>query len=181
VARIKKSLRLKQKFESIKLGSLDSKRDWQSSIDVCDGLWRMLNQDKYNPSLINKYFDACDGIDSIRFGLSKDIKEYVLASGKAHTVKEFVEEAFSAAGIHGSWLIGKTPEDESYIYDCNSSQIPPMSTTLVNVSPKFYRPADVTTLLGDSSLIHKELGWSSKISFSELVRSMVENDINLLK
>ena len=56
-----------------------------------------------------------------------------------------------------------------------------MSTTLVNVSPKFYRPADVTTLLGDSSLIHKELGWSSKISFSELVRSMVENDINLLK
>ena len=113
----------------------------------------MLNQEKYNKNFT-------------------EIKDYVLSSGELHTVSEFVEEGFKVAGIHGKW-INKTPnipENEKFI-ETNTNKV------LVEIDPKFYRPAEVDLLLGDSTLAQKELGWKKNIEFKELVKKMIENDL----
>ena len=95
-------------------------------------------------------------------------KDYVIATGQKHTVREFVELAFAELGItlvwHGSGL------DERGI-DQDTGKI------LVAIDPKFVRPAEVDLLLGDSSKARTELGWKPKIEFQELVSLMVREDL----
>jgi GDPmannose 4,6-dehydratase len=146
VAKIKKALDLDVKFDPIELGNLMSKRDWSDAEDFVEGVWLMLNQN--NP------------------------KDYVLASNETHTVREFVELAFSRAGIEGQWLGNKGTIEETYIHK-DSKKI------LVKINPIFFRPAEVDILLGDSSLARKELNWTPKTSFPDLVKKMVDNDIAL--
>ena len=78
VARIANEFARKEKFKPLKLGNVDSKRDWSDSEDFVNGVWRMLNQDRKNP------------------------KDYVLSSDETHTIREFVEEALNFAGFHHS-------------------------------------------------------------------------------
>lgn len=127
-------------IEPIELGNLDSKRDWSDSRDFVEGVWLMLNQE--SP------------------------KDYILASGEAHSIREFIEKAFSVAGINGSWH--GQGLDEEFLAG---------QQTLVRINPDFYRPAEVDLLLGDSTPIREELGWKPKISFDKLVESMVLYDI----
>jgi len=100
-------------------------------------------------------------------------KEYVFSSNETHSVREFVELAFKHAGIEGEWTLTQEsdPTSEQFI----SSQ----GKCLVKINPKFYRPAEVDILLGDSSLARKELGWQPKVSFEKLVEKMVKNDLDL--
>ena len=141
VARINKAMELDAPYAPIELGNLDAKRDWSDSEDFIEGVWLMLNQD--TP------------------------KDYVLASGEAHSIREFVERSFRVAGIEGSW--NGAGVDEEYI--CSSG------TTLVKINKDFFRPAEVELLLGDSTPIQKELGWKLKVSFDELVEKMVRHDM----
>jgi GDPmannose 4,6-dehydratase len=136
-------------FEPLKLGNLNAKRDWSDSKDFVEGVWLMLNQDKP--------------------------KDYVLSSGETHSIKEFIERAFNEAKIIGIWLNENNPEKIIYAMPVldDIQYIP-----LVVVDPEFYRPAEVDLLLGDSSPIREELGWKPKTSFGELVKKMVEHDIN---
>ena len=132
-------------FDPIELGNLDSKRDWSDSEDFVKGVWLMLNQD--------------------------DPKDYLLASGETHSIREFVEKAFIAAGFEGHW-VGEGV-DEKYVSTIGAAEY-----LFVRVNPEFYRPAEVELLLGDPSESIKELGWRPEISFDNLVMRMVKYDIH---
>ena len=149
VARIKKLINENKNYEPLELGNIDAKRDWSDAEDFVEGVWLMLNQ------------------------LSP--KDYILSSGETHTIREFVEKAFTCVGINGKWGFleptgNKNPENEVFIKDTGE--------ILVKINPKFYRPAEVELLLGNSDAARQELGWKPRTSFEELVVKMIKNDLN---
>ena len=153
VARIFHAIKNDKEFLPLELGNMEAKRDWSDAEDFVEGVWMMLNQDKYN------------------LNYNGDPQEYVFSSNETHTIKEFVEKAFHIAGIKGNWI----GENEHTMYVSNDNKI------LVQINPKFYRPAEVELLLGDSNKARKELNWAPKISFDKLVEKMVNCDIENLK
>ena len=153
VARIKYALESNLDFDPLELGNIEAKRDWSDSEDFVEGVWMMLNQDIYNL----RY----DGIP----------KEYVFSSNETHTIKEFAEKAFLFAGINGKWI----GENEHAIFVSESNK------TLIQINSKFYRPAEVDLLLGNSEKARNELNWKPKISFDNLIKKMVEWDIENFK
>ena len=155
VARISYEYAHEKKFKPLTLGNVDSKRDWSDSEDFMDGIWRMLNQDQFESYVDNNYKP----------------KEYVLSSDETHTIREFVEEAFHIAGFHRSmcrWE-GKGVHEKYYHGE----------DLLVAISDKFYRPAEVDLLYGDSSKARNELNWKPQTDFTGLVTKMVKNDLEL--
>ena len=150
VARIKKAIVEGKSFEPIELGNVKAKRDWSDAEDFVDGIWKMLNQETPN--------------------------EYVLSSNETHTIAEFVWYAFKAAGIEGAWH-GQAESAEFSISTKDAIKYEPIVSVLVKINPKFYRPAEVDLLLGDSSKARKELGWKPETSFEQLVDKMVKNDL----
>lgn len=128
--------------ECLHLGNLDARRDWGHSRDYVKGMWLMLQQDQ--PS------------------------DYVFATGKAHSVREFVELAFMQTGRRIIWQGDGI--DEIGI-EAGSNII------RVKVDARYFRPTDVFCLIGDASRAREKLGWKASIKFSELVREMVEEDI----
>ena len=151
VARIHYSIKNHLPFEPIELGNLDAKRDWSDSEDFVDGVWKMLNQEKPN--------------------------EYILSSNETHSIREFVEKAFEAAGIEGVWHGERTSEQFSISTE-SYQKINGHSSVLVKINEKFYRPAEVDLLLGDSTPARQELGWTPQVSFEKLVSKMVKFDID---
>jgi len=118
--------------------------------------------------------DAEDFVEGVWLMLNNnEPKEYVLSSNETHTVREFVELAFAAVGIEGFWVGTKGTIDEVFVHK-------EFKTPLVVINPAFFRPAEVDLLLGDSSLARKELNWTPKTSFFQLVKKMVENDLKIL-
>lgn len=131
------------KMDHLTLGNLDAKRDWGFAGDYVEGMWRMLQQEKPD--------------------------DYVLATNKTHTVREFVELAFrEAAGIEIEWR-GTGAEEKGY---CRKT-----GRLLVDVDPHFFRPAEVELLWGDSSKAERVLGWRRQVDFPALVRLMVQADL----
>ena len=126
----------------LKLGNLDAKRDWGYAKDYVEMMWLMLQQDVP--------------------------QDFVIATGKTYTVRQFVEYAFEHAGINIEWH-GEGAKEVG-IDKANGKQ-------LVVVDPKYYRPAEVDLLWGDASKAAKELGWKAKTDLRELVRIMVEYDL----
>lgn len=157
VARIHDAIRNAQPFKPLELGNIDAKRDWSDSEDFMDGVWRMLNQDIY----INNF----SGIPT----------EYVLSSNEMHSIREFVDEAFNSIQIQGKWEFVDGSEPHNEVFKS------PFAGVLVKINPKFYRPAEVDSLLGDSTKARKELGWMPKTTFKELVHKMVQNDVTELE
>jgi GDPmannose 4,6-dehydratase len=147
VARIKKAIDNGEDFEPLELGNMNAKRDWSHAEDFVVAVWLMLNQDKP--------------------------KDYLLASGETHTVREFVERAFIFSKIEvqnsNSFRWEGSEENEVLYYN---------DKVVVKVNPEFYRPAEVDILLGDPSEVKEELGWKQKISFDNLIERMTKNDIN---
>ena len=139
-------------FKPLKLGNVDSKRDWSDSEDFMDGIWRMLNQEEYWTKVWKSKPD-----------------DYILSSDEMHSIKEFVEEAFNCAGFHRSVCRWEGYGEEAKYYHG--------SDLLVEVDPQFYRPAEVDLLWGDSRRAREELGWNPQTSFSQLVQKMVDNDL----
>lgn len=123
------------------LGNLDASRDWGHARDYVEGMWRILQQDRPG--------------------------DYVLATGEAHSVREFVEIAFRHSGIEIAWQ-GKGIEETGV--DAQTGRV------LVEVDPRYFRPTEVEALLGDPSKANKELGWKHTTSFQDLVREMIEVD-----
>jgi GDPmannose 4,6-dehydratase len=149
VARINFAIKNNADFIPLELGNLEAKRDWSDAEDFVEGVWMMLNQDIYNKNYSGSPID------------------YVFSSNETHTIKEFVEKAFATVGINGKWV----GEDEHTVYVNDNNKV------LVQVNPKFYRPAEVDLLLGNSNKARQELGWAPKISFDNLIKKMVIYDI----
>jgi GDPmannose 4,6-dehydratase len=147
VAEIKKAIENDLDFEPLELGNMEAKRDWSHAQDFVKGIWLMLNQEKP--------------------------KEYVLASGETHTVKEFVDIAFREADIGEFTILPKL----YWRGENETTELLYGKKVVVRVNPKFYRPAEVELLLGDSSEAEKGLNWEKEVDFQELVRRMVRNDI----
>ena len=146
VAEISKKIKNGEKFEPLKLGNVDSRRDWSDSRDFMKGVWLMLNQDKP--------------------------KDYVLASGETHSVKDFVTKAFSHAGIPGLWS-GEGLDAKFRLFQEN--------TIMAEIDERWFRPAEVDLLHGDPSVAEKELGWKREISFEKMIQDMVDNDVKRLE
>ncbi len=160
VARIKKAISEGKSFEPIELGNVKARRDWSDAEDFVDGIWKMLNQEKCRVDM-----------DS-----NMKIEEYVLSSNETHTIAEFVWYAFKAAGIEGAWH-GEAEAAEFSISTKDAIKYEPVVSVLVKINPKFYRPAEVDLLLGDSTKARTELKWEPKTLFEELVEKMVVNDL----
>lgn len=112
-----------------------------------------------------------DYVNAMWLMLQQEVPDdYVISTNETRTVREFVEVAFNAVGIKIKWQ-GKGL-DEVGINKANDKVV-------VKINPKFFRPADVELLIGDSKKAEKELNWQRKISFNELVSRMVENDLKL--
>ena len=132
----------KGKKEILYLGNLYAKRDWGSAEDYVKSMWLMMQK--------------------------KQPKDYVIATGKSHSVKQFVQEAFNYIGIK---LIWKNKGINEIGLNKATNEI------LIKIDKGYYRPTDVHELRGDFSKARKELGWKPLISFDKLVRNMVDQDI----
>lgn len=132
---------LKGEQDKLVMGNINSFRDWGYAKDYVKGMWLMLQQDKPD--------------------------DYVLATGEMHTVKKFIEEAFSLKGITIEW---KGEGVNEVGYDKKTEKV------MVCIDEKFYRPSEVDLLLGNPKKAMKELGWKPEVDFKQLVRIMVESD-----
>lgn len=132
---------LRGEADKLVMGNLDSKRDWGHSKDYVYGMWLMLQQDIPD--------------------------DYVLSTNEYHSVREFIEKAFSMKGFDIKW---KGSGLDEIGYDNNTGR------ELIFVSDKYYRPAEVEELLGDSTKARTKLNWKPKCSFDQLVQEMVDHD-----
>lgn len=176
VGRICRAIQKSEPFEPLELGNIDALRDWSHASDFVDGVWKVLNQ--------SPQFVTTDGVEHLTGTLCGSIdhlnwtpKDYILSSGEMHSVREFVEKAFAAAGIEGVWT-GEGVDEKfilpNYISEISSTK----SQVLMKVNPDFYRPAEVEQLLGDSTPAREELNWQPRVSFEQLVQKMVNWDVN---
>ncbi len=140
--------------DCIYLGNLDAKRDWGHARDYVEMQWLMLQQEKP--------------------------EDYVIATGEQHSVREFVEAAFNELGITIEWH--GSGADEVGIAHAKDLAINFLEEkTVIQIDSRYYRPTEVESLLGDASKAKEKLGWEPKISFKELVREMVEEDLKMAR
>ena len=131
--------------KTLYIGNLDAKRDWGHARDYVEGMWRIVQQ--------------------------PEADDYVLATGETHSVREFVELAFSRVGRKIEWR-GKGV-DEIGIDTARGEM-------LVKIDSRYFRPTEVDVLLGDPAKAHRVLGWQHKVGFPELVSEMVESDLKAI-
>lgn len=171
-------------FTPIELGYLDAKRDWSHAFDFVDAVWRMLNQDHFNEQLNREQFiefpEVCNetvNAEAMRKWLSPRLKEYVVSSGEEYTVRDFIKVITNHLDYDAEW-VGNGLEEKLVLNANFAVKFGIKNRNLVTVNQKYYRPAEVVSLLGDSTLIRKELGWKPKISFDNLVKRMINSDLN---
>lgn len=149
--------------DTLHLGNLSAKRDWGHAKDYVEMQWLMLQQEKP--------------------------EDYVIATGRQHSVRQFVDAASATIGLSMDWQ-GKGQDEIGVIASVDLEQFnsavskatgevrpPREGQIIVKVDPNYFRPAEVDTLLGDPSKAREELGWTPKITFEEMVKEMVESDI----
>ncbi|MCD6296964.1 MAG: GDP-mannose 4,6-dehydratase [Deltaproteobacteria bacterium] len=128
--------------EKLYIGNLDASRDWGYAVDFVRAMWLILQQDIPD--------------------------DYVIATGESHSVREFVERAFSEVGIsivwEGSGIKERGKDSET-------------GRTLLEVDPGYFRPTEVDSLLGDPSRARLNLGWEPSVTFDDLVKIMVKEDL----
>ncbi len=125
----------------LRLGNLEAKRDWGYAREYVDAMWRMLQQDKP--------------------------EDFVIASGKSYSVKEFVE--FTAAEL-GMDLVWSGEGIDEKAVDKNTGKL------VVEIDPRYFRPSEVPLLQGDATKAKEKLGWEPQVSLKQLVKIMVKHD-----
>jgi GDPmannose 4,6-dehydratase len=134
------------KQDKLYLGNLDAKRDWGHARDYVEGMWMIVQQPEPD--------------------------DYVLATGEAHSVREFVEKAFARVGQTIEW---RGTGIEEVGVEASSGKV------LVEIDPRYFRPTEVDLLLGDPTKARKKLGWRHRVSFQSLVEEMVDADLAELR
>jgi GDPmannose 4,6-dehydratase len=146
------ALGLQDKFY---LGNLDSKRDWGHAKDYVRMMWLILQADQ--------------------------AEDWVIATGKSTTIREFVNMAFSFIGIELDY-IGSGVDEKAIIKACNNSEYKlELGKEVLSIDPKYYRPTEVDLLIGDASKAKNKLGWEPEISLEDLVVDMMSSDLKLFK
>ncbi len=131
--------------KTLYIGNLDAKRDWGHARDYVEGMWRIVQQE--------------------------DPDDYVLATGETHSVREFVELAFSKVSRKIEW---KDKGIDEVGIDTGTGEI------VVRIDSRYFRPTEVDLLQGDPSKAHRVLGWKHTITFPELVAEMVSSDLEVI-
>jgi GDPmannose 4,6-dehydratase len=168
LARIKLGLE-----EKLYLGNLEAKRDWGYAPDFVEAMWLMLQQE--------------------------DPDDYVIATGETHSVREFLNLAFNHAGIELEWK-GNGVSEKGIVKSLSSNLHPPPSSgnvnasnlkpqtsnlhvgdVLIEIDPRYFRPLEVEFLQGDASKAREILNWEPKVRFKELVKIMIDADIEDLE
>jgi GDPmannose 4,6-dehydratase len=131
---------------SLELGNLNAKRDWGHAKDYVEGMWKMLQQDKP--------------------------EDYVLATGKTSTIREFCELAFKELNIEIKWKGSGANEVGT---DCLSGK------EIIAIDSNYYRPTEVDLLVGDATKAKKLLNWEPKYNLNSLVSEMISSDLDQIK
>ena len=135
------------------LGNLDARRDWGHARDYVRAQWMMLQQ--------------------------SEPRDYVIASGSQYSVRDFVERAAARIGVTLEWR-GEGVEEKGVVLLVDGEDSPGISTgdTIVRVDPRYFRPAEVETLLGDSTEAKTRLGWVPEISLDQMIDEMMSHDLD---
>lgn len=132
------------------LGNLNAMRDWGHAKDYVEVQWLMLQQEKP--------------------------EDYVIATGEQHSVREFVEHAAAELRMRLEWR-GRGVDEEARLMEAPKHCAAHPGQTIIKVDPRYFRPTEVDTLLGDATKARQKLGWTPKTSFEELIREMVLSDL----
>jgi len=136
---------------SIMLGNLNATRDWGHAKDYVEAMWLILQHNLPD--------------------------DFVIATGKAHSVREFVKFAFLEIGVEIEF-VGTGEQEKGYVKSCTKSHFQlPIGKEVVVVDPRFYRPSEVEQLLGDPNKAKTILSWSPKYTLKDIVREMMDNDL----
>lgn len=135
--------------KTIYLGNLDAKRDWGHAKDYVEGMWRMMQRDEGD--------------------------DYVLATNRTSSVREFVEMAFKILGLTIEWQGERGTVNEIGVDKSNPDHV------LVRIDPRYFRPTEVDILIGNPEKARVKLGWIPKIQLEELVEEMVMDDLKALE
>jgi GDPmannose 4,6-dehydratase len=138
----------------VHLGNIDAKRDWGHAKDFVEAQWLMLQQD--TP------------------------EDYVIATGKQYSVREFIERAVAVMGITIVWE-GSDLTEVGRVVETTESDGPQPGDVIVRIDPRYFRPTEVESLWGDASKAKKQLGWEPHFSFDELIEEMVLEDLAIAK
>ena len=146
------ALGLQNKFY---LGNLDAQRDWCHAKDYVRMMWMILQAD--------------------------DAEDWVIATGKTTSVRDFVKMSFAEVGIVLDF-IGEGAEEIAVVRSCNNSEYQiEVGTEVLSVDPKYYRPTEVDLLIGDPTKANTKLGWTPEFDLKSLVKDMMSGDIKLMK
>lgn len=138
------------------LGNMDSLRDWGHAKDYVKMQWLMLQQEKP--------------------------EDFVIATGIQYSVRQFVDFAAAEFGLTLRW-VGEGVNEKAYVQRVDGLDAPYVTVgdLLVEVDPRYYRPTEVETLLGDASKAKELLGWEPEISLKDMIKEMTSNDLNISK
>jgi GDPmannose 4,6-dehydratase len=149
--------------EKLYLGNLNSKRDWGHAKDYVEAMYLILQQEK--------------------------AEDFVIATGKTTEIRDFVRKSFSELGLgiefHGNGIeekgvLGYIDKAKAESLELDIAHLK-TGQELVSVDPRYFRPTEVDLLLGDATKANEKLGWTPKYSLDELVKDMIESDLNLMK
>ncbi len=141
--------------EKVYLGNLDAKRDWGHAKDYVEAMWLILQQ--------------------------PEADDYVVATGKTTSVREFAVMAFKELGIEIEFR-SKEEDEKAYVVSCEKSEFQiPKGQEVISIDSHYYRPTEVDFLLGDASKAKEKLGWTPKYELKEIVAEMVEADLEFFR
>lgn len=141
--------------DKLYLGNIDAKRDWGHAKDYVEAMWLMLQQD-----------------------IPED---FVIATGKTTTVRDFVRMSFSCLGIELEFS-GAAENEMAHVVKCNNPAYDlPKGTQVLGIDPRYYRPTEVDLLIGDPKKANEILGWIPKYDLETMVKEMIQSDIELFR
>jgi GDPmannose 4,6-dehydratase len=141
--------------DKLYLGNLDAQRDWGHAKDYVRMMWMILQAD--------------------------EPEDWVIATGKTTTVRDFIKMAFAEVGIELEFK-GSGVDEKGYVAKCNDSRFQlPLGTEVIAVDPKYFRPTEVDLLIGDASKAKNKLGWVPEFNLQDLVVDMMKGDLKLMQ
>ena len=141
--------------DTLFLGNLNAQRDWGHAKDYVEAMWLILQQEKP--------------------------EDFVIATGKTTTVRDMAKAAFKEAGIEIAFE-GEGKSEKGIVIGCNNKKYQlPVGKEVIAIDPEYFRPTEVDLLIGDATKAKEKLGWQPKYTLAEMIREMVQSDLETYK